>query len=231
MSGIRAAEPLVAGRASTWAPIAVPTTGDASAALDGWLGLSVSSDDTTAAWRRWLDGKPAWMIVQLDEAIGFGVVDGSGIILDPALRTPLTLGRLLDARVFNEHGEIHLWRGPDGQPRARGRRDEDGREEASTFDEGWLLWGTRVDEANEGSGWTTVTEDRGTTVRVPVAITNADRQLPLRLVVRQYLDEDDLGMPSFGDVRFVGLTTADRFDDDHPTRKLLDPGIPSGGTS
>lgn len=202
-------------RPSSGGPIDVAAA-DLRRPLVDWLGCASepgddgSSGSTGTPWSAWLtapDGSAggAWVITQLEAGVGFGSILDSVLEFDPTLGAELTLGNLLDARVFNEHGEVHIWRGVDGRPRAHGRADARG-ESAATFDEGWSMWGTRC-RKGQHDGWTEITEDRGTTLRVPLAIGDERAELPLRLGVRHYLGEDDLGMPRILEIRFIGLAT------------------------
>lgn len=203
---------------------------DEEKALPAWLGCPPTDGSTSeqqpvvaSPWSRWIASttrmSSAWVVATLEDAIRIGVIDGR-LWLDPTFRGDLTLGRLLDARVFNDHGEIHLWRGADGRLAARGRVDGEG-PVGQMVEESWWLWGTRAAPHDRGA-WTTLTEDRGTTLCLPVLIGDDRVELPMRLHVRHYLERDDLRMPEFRDTRFVGFA---RRNDKHP--QLIAPAAPA----
>lgn len=159
---------------------------------------------------------PAWVVAQLQERVGWGVLVDGVLHWDEDQRfgrDALTLEGLLDARIFNEQAELHLWRDADASLRGRLRRDrkiEAGqRGETRAVDEYWYLWGTKADPGSAPPGWTRLTEARGTTLRLPLRIVG--QPWAVRLKVRHYLkplDQDELWLPSFADTRFVGLVDA-----------------------
>lgn len=119
---------------------------------------------------------------------------------------PLREVTLQTARLFNENGEVYLWRDADtGTWRARMIYTATDDQEATfveAIDERQLLWGN---EAEAISDTFTLLSDSGQGLRhiAPVAI--AADALPLRLRVRHLISEDETGFARITASRLVKL--------------------------
>lgn len=101
---------------------------------------------------------------------------------------------LQQARIFNEQGEIYLWRNSqDGNWRYRKLMDTGGDQMKQAYDEKQILWGTHARPAKYG--FSTMSDgSQGLKHIIPPATFQADgKGRHLTLTVRHYLDESDIG--------------------------------------
>ncbi len=107
-------------------------------------------------------------------------------------------------RLFNEKRELYLWRS-NGDFKARLRIDEEG-DDTEVVDASQVLWGTRSEQFGE---FTKLTEERGTTLIVPVKdIEVDDRKKRLFLRTRNYIGYTQAYQATYIDSRFMGFMSA-----------------------
>lgn len=106
---------------------------------------------------------------------------------------PLRANTLQNARLFCETEEVRVWRSEGGFQACRltDRLDEN----ADSFDEEQILWGTRIEDVDREHGFTLVADGRqrfrhGVPLNIPPACFG-DKQgyRPLRLILRHYLTD------------------------------------------
>lgn len=196
----------------------------------------------TTAWSR-LAGlenpSQLWLLVFLDYTVIWGSFSpDEGLVLSE----PLDTNCLMELRMFGEAGEYYLWRETSGNFNARLRVDPltplvypdkpenkgynlDPRlSDPNVIDEWQVLWGTRLADrpaSLPASSWSALTEERGMRLILPLGL--IEEQLPLRLLVRHYLECDDdpqsgTGLFRYTDLRLVALADA-RFVKLIPDRK------------
>lgn len=102
-------------------------------------------------------------------------------------------------RLFNKSKELYIWRSS-GSFKARLRIDDEG-EDAHVVDACQVLWGTMAKPLGE---FTELTEDRGTTLIVPLKnVTVNDRKNRLGLITRNYIGYTPAFQATYIDCRFV----------------------------
>jgi len=164
-----------------------------------------------------LPGYPLWLLAFEDYRVSWGYLNESGLHFSGGKAIePIYLQEL---RLFGPDGELYLWRN-DENFRYRLRRDraeppkflQVGEEKngypasaldelPDTADEWQVLWGTQL---RPGTPWPLVQEERGVQFAVPHSLTS--NQLPLRLLVRHYLNYDKAtGLAYYHDLRLVEL--------------------------
>ena len=139
------------------------------------------------------------LLAHADDGVIWGQVRDDGLHLSsqyfPQVSPPLRAATLQEARLFGPSGELYVWRDEEGGWGARLVGDGAG-QEAETFDEYHMLWGTRRDD--EEGGFTLVRDgERGQRHAPPLGTDKLSfdqrrQRRPLRLQVRHYLalDED-----------------------------------------
>lgn len=114
-------------------------------------------------------GSAAWLLAYAEDGVIWGKLAGGALVL-PQTETPtLSSQTLLEARLFNAQGEIHLWRTAEGFSACVVTDMPDGH---GAFDEVQRLWGTDFDrESQVGDGFTLLVDGReGLRHAVPFAI-------------------------------------------------------------
>ncbi|MFN3739310.1 MAG: CRISPR-associated protein Csx19 [Thermodesulfovibrionales bacterium] len=102
-------------------------------------------------------------------------------------------------RLFNNKKELYIYRTPEGF-RARLRVDEEG-ERTYVVDAEQLLWGTRAEKLGD---FTKLTEDRGTTLIVPMKDISVDKKKKrLFLKTRNYIGYTPFHQATYIDCRFI----------------------------
>jgi len=119
---------------------------------------------------------------------------------------PLREATLQTARLFNENGEILLWRDAEtGTWRARmiyTTNDDQAATFVEAIDEHQLLWGNQAEAISDTF---TLLSDGGQGLRHIVPISIPVEALPLRLRVRHLISEDDTGFARITASRLVAL--------------------------
>ena len=197
------------------------TTVKSLLALEGNLTMATLNETLTAAHAEiGLAGEALWVLVYLDYTIMWGYHRDGQLIMsssfDPAY--------IQELRMFGTDGEVYLWRvGTSYNVRLRKDKTEipafkgfettDQKQgfgatsvgsEPKAMDEWQILWGT--DAQVQPAHWTVVQESRGARFSVPHTIDKP--QLPLRLLVRHYLEYDSDGRCLISDMRMVELRDA-----------------------
>ncbi len=133
--------------------------------------------------------------------------------------------RIKEFRLFGPAGEYYVWRTEPDHFAARLRLDlyngegvfKDSAEEEKGYKpynaktppdivSEWLaLWGTRG--VSQADGWLEISEERGAKLLLPYTL-ESGQTLPLRVLVRHYLDYDDedTGLVRFTDLRMVKVS-------------------------
>lgn len=149
-----------------------------------------------------------YMLIHADDGVIWGRLDKNGLRLSsdvaPEVSPPLRDLTLQQCRLFGEGGELFLWRTDDGWT-ARSIRDEDGNSD-EYFDEDQVLWGTGVENIEDG--FTVVFEGQGLKHAVPIVAAPelfGRNKRPLRLKVRHYLVYDDAGVARIALSRLVDV--------------------------
>jgi CRISPR-associated protein (TIGR03984 family) len=124
------------------------------------------------------------------------------------------LKHLQRLRVFNSTGELLLIKEKPCVFNARVRIDGSG-DDIEVIDANQVLWGTRAVKYNSSgdnipAGWVCITEDRGTSLTLPlpndidvVQVNDKDRRVKLK--TRNYISYNELGQAGFIDCRFMGI--------------------------
>lgn len=187
-----------------------PVTFEKNESFDRWLGEQVGHYDYLLAHA---DDGVIWG--RVDET---GHLKTSHEVF-PDVSPPLTSITLQQLRLFGQHRELHLWRTEPGRFQGRVIRDKEQPQEkkadeyrqekmdnqpdkywGNCFDENQILWGSRVEACNEDEQFTLVVEgQQGLRHAVPQKVaphhfgTRQNPKHPLRLQLRHYLTQDDMG--------------------------------------
>jgi len=117
----------------------------------------------------------------------------------------LDLEHLQLARIFNKNRELKIWKSDSGL-QYRLRIDSEG-EEYCAVEAEQILWGTRTKKLNKN--WIRLYEDRGTELKVPLAIEIPEGQeVPdprVCIKTRNYIGYLDNGQASLEDCRFMAI--------------------------
>lgn len=122
------------------------------------------------------------------------------------LKAELDYETLEQARLFNETGELHLWRTPEGRFEARWLTDGPTQDH---INQPYLLWGTKI--VKRQNGFTLVRDGQeGLLHAVPgewplEIFDKKERKRPLALMVRHYIKYDEMGQAYFAASRLVRL--------------------------
>ncbi len=109
-------------------------------------------------------------------------------------------------RVFDDKKELYIWRTEDG---FKGRLRIDGQgDETHVVDASSVLFGTRIAETHD-SGYSILTEDRGTELIVPMIGLKIDNQRNrLFLRSRNYIGYTPTHQAGYVDCRFISITNS-----------------------
>lgn len=170
--------------------------------------------------RSWLEGQAntesctlRWLLAHADEGVIWGEVRDRKLVTSheeaPQFSPPLRAETLQTARLFSRTGELFLWRA-EGAWSARIVRDVDDHdigELKEGFDEDQVLWGTRGDVIGGKSFVLMSDGNQGLNHAVPLPQAARDHkgQRPLRLRVRNYVEEDATGFARVTLSRLVDL--------------------------
>lgn len=145
-------------------------------------------------------GGEAFLLAFADDGVIWGRIKGGKLVTShdvfPEVSPPLREITLQQAHLFNQKGEVRLWRAPEGL-QAVHIEDKTSPEE-DALDEFYLLWGTRL-EKKGNNAFSLVTEgSRGFQHGVPLALqqegfSDTEGKHLLRLHVRHYLAYDETG--------------------------------------
>ncbi|HOK59107.1 MAG TPA: CRISPR-associated protein Csx19 [Methanothrix sp.] len=129
-----------------------------------------------------------WLLAHADDGVIWGELRDDGLHLSSnafnKISPPLRAETLQQARLFGPQAEILVWK---DNATWRGRLIQDGAGKAEdTFDEMHLLWGTEVEERQDG--FTLLREGREGLRHAPPL--PDDAQPPIRLKVRHYVAYD-----------------------------------------
>ena len=98
----------------------------------------------------------------------------------------VSLKHLLNIRVFNENGEVYIWRRGENGFNWRQRNDQEG-SDCDVVDVKQVLWSTNVEVLD--SDWSMLFEERGTELIVPFANLKIDtKENRLKILTRHYID-------------------------------------------
>lgn len=158
-----------------------------------------------------------FLLAHADDGVIWGKLENGELIIAPetTFSPALRAKTLQNARLFSQSAEIYLWR--DGDDNFRVRKITDGTgEEKSYFDEEQILWGDHIErdtkKYRQKDGFTLMSDSsQGLRHYVPLPIDKVEEGLqktkrPLRLTVRNYLDDGDNGFVRVAYSRLVTLT-------------------------
>lgn len=169
-------------------------------------------------------GKSCWLLAFADDGLIWGRLDNGKLTLavdafppenkvnptQPAF--PQLNGETLQhLYLFNENGEIHVWKKDNSFKGWRLADGPDWKDESITYDQ--ILWGTSIyQESDQGFTWLVDgSQGLGHAVPLPVKAKEFGEKAlarPLRLKTRQYLDYDNDGRVFITAVRLVDLFVA-----------------------
>ena len=139
----------------------------------------------------------------LHQSVMIGRIEGGKLSFHDGTST-VNVADLVELRLFDENGELFVWKVEEGF-RYRLRTDGSG-DEANVIDTLQPLWGTKV--LGEGSGWSSIAEDRGIRLEAPftgLRLTPTER---LSLKCRNYIEFNDQQQAGFADCRFMGFESS-----------------------
>ena len=132
------------------------------------------------------DNAAAWILLQEPGFIGFGAVYRDKICW-PRHAEPLDWTRIRDIRLFGEKGEWHVWPHWNGGWKSRLLKLDDLQDHLTEYH---VLWGTEVVKCKDVP-WIKLSEERGTEIWLPLQGQVKEKDLPLRLKLKQVIDYDD----------------------------------------
>lgn len=169
---------------------------------------SISAPAPSQDVRTWLQEQAAggtfFLLAHADDGVIWGRMENGTLVTAPEtdFSPPLRTETLQSARLFNDTGEIYLWRDGDNRFHARAIIDGAG-DSAEYYDEDHILWGDHV-EASEGHFTWMSDGAQGLRQIVPIPVANpAEHHRPVRLTVRHYLSEDEFGFARVAHSRLV----------------------------
>ena len=163
-------------------------------------------------------GTDTWLLAYAEDGVIWGKLEQGKLALpqtDTPTLTPLTL---LEARLFGENGEVHIWRTDNGFSACRITEQP---KENGAFDEIQRLWGTDFDrDSKVGDGFTLLVDGlEGLRHAVPLVVpTNyfvkpPPRFHPALIQTRHYFQVDaETGVTSVALSRLVSID-AESFDE------------------
>ncbi len=167
------------------------------------------------SWLREMAGqyKLNWLLAHADDGVIWGENRADALVTSheaaPDTSPPLRTATLQQARLFSISGELLLWRDDDGDWKAsliREARSNERPDYEESIDEWRILWGTEACPAVNGFSRL---NDGGQGLRhaVPIEIAGVFNESgrPLRLQVRHYVTEDELGFARIAASRLVNL--------------------------
>lgn len=161
----------------------------------------------------------AWILLQEPGFIGFGAVYRDKICW-PQHAKPLDWARIRDLRLFGEKGEWHVWPHWNGGWKSRLLKLDAPPDYLTEYH---VLWGTEVVKCKEFP-WIKLSEERGTEIWLPLQKRVKEKDLPLRLKIKQVIGYDDKGdnsshLAGIVDAALVALV-------DQSCKKVLPPLYP-----
>lgn len=174
--------------------------------------VSASECGSASDMRAWLvkcagtllvppDNTEAYVLIHAVHAVRFALLTSSG--LDESLDEVLDPVLVQEVRIFNQSGELHVWRTDNGfawrilQDAATTAVAGDTHFQA---DYTYYLWGNHLDS----DGQTLVDRDRGMRIEFPI-LGGADSPVHATYTVRNYLGYDCDGQVRLLDARLVSL--------------------------
>jgi len=146
-----------------------------------------------------------WLLAHADDGVIWGQVRDDGLHLSsavfPSVSPPLRAETLQQARLFGPEAELLLWKNETGW-QARIIQDASG-ENGEYYDETHLLWGTDVEERQDG--FALLREGREGLRHAPPLPENVPP--PVHLRVRHYVKYDSDGQAYIAYSRLVALET------------------------
>ena len=168
-------------------------------------------------------GMDTWLLAYAEDGVIWGRVEDKELVLPPAHIPTLSPLTLLEARLFGENGEIHIWRTDAGFSACRITEHES---EFGAFDEWQRLWGTesekltKKDKEQQEIKFTQLVDGQeGLRHAVPIAIpphdftTRHPRFHPALIQTRHYFQVDEkTGVTSIALSRLVSVKS-ESFDE------------------
>lgn len=181
-----------------------------SEALAQWLVAQANEIAPSAGWR---------LLAHCENGVVWGKVETGHLCTAHKVykdfgQVELKITTLQRCRLFCQSAELMLWRNENEWHQRSYRDDADGGEAVEYFDEAQILWGTQI-EAPSDDGFTLVSDGiQGLLHAPPLVLSAADfdvksaaqKQRPLRLLVRHYLTQDEDGIYRVAGSRLVELT-------------------------
>jgi len=179
----------------------------------------VATNEMEKDVKAWLEEQAArykfkWLLAHADDGVVWGRVHNGRIVtaenLEPDICPPLRKETLQQLRLFAPHAELLLWRDGENHWSARLIRDAENGEEPfwrEAIDEFQILWGTYAEPLSEGF---TLMRDgtQGLCHIVPIELSGEfeNERRPLRLQVRHYIAEDEVGFARIVASRLLKLS-------------------------
>ena len=146
-------------------------------------------------------GDKPFLLVYKHHEVLLGQVKDKSIHLEQ--EDQLTVEYLKELRMFSKTGELYIWN-QKGKFNYRLRIDEDEAGNDHIYEEAHYMWGNEPDDNDKN---TALEPNRGMRLKFPFSLQN--KKLPLKYVVRNYLDFDHNGQIQFYDARLVKFLDAD----------------------
>lgn len=153
--------------------------------------------------------KDGYIVAWFHQFVLFGKVTSGNVSFH--VNSPPSMERhLMEARIFNEQEEWHVWRDGRGshQFRIRYRKDNSGTESWEFTETHLIMYGTKSRRLATNPQFTEIIEDRGIKYIIPTELLENKSITPtsrLVLVVRNYIKPSTLGQVSYVDHRFVKI--------------------------
>jgi len=154
-------------------------------------------------------GSQAWFLAHAEDGVVWGRVDDGEFVLSteafPSTSPELRAITLIEARLFGELGQVHIWQ-QDGVFQGCRMMDQIGTGDA--FDEEHRLWGTQ--SVTTHNRFTLISDGReGLEHAVPLEVSNdlfqsaGERYRPVLLRTRHFIDYDPVGQAYISASRLV----------------------------